>query len=198
MDAPVSATVDHNACDPNALRARLFTYSIGPDNAVLSFANRLARENRWTQSFAKRVIHEYYRFCFLAVTAGHEVTPSDQVDQAWHLHLTYTRDYWDRFCPDVLGAPLHHGPTEGTQDDAARYYEQYAQTLKSYQETFGEAPPEDIWSSATERFGDHTKAFRTSPSKVIFMKEPDGYASAAFAAAVLLGVGYTVGAILGG
>ncbi len=45
---------------------------------------------------------EYRRFAFLAATAGHPVTPSDAVDQAWHLHLTYSRDYWDRFCP-LLG-----------------------------------------------------------------------------------------------
>jgi hypothetical protein len=36
----------------------------------------------------------------------HIVTPSEQVDQVWHLHLTYTRSYWDEFCPNVLGQPF--------------------------------------------------------------------------------------------
>ena len=36
--------------------------------------------------------------------------PSDEVDQVWHLHLTHTRDYWQRFCPKVLGRELHHEP----------------------------------------------------------------------------------------
>jgi hypothetical protein len=88
-------------------------YSIGPDDAALPFAARLARENGWSADHTERVIEEYRRFCFLAVTAPHQVTPSDAVDQAWHLHLTYTRDYWERFCPDVLGRALHHGPTAG-------------------------------------------------------------------------------------
>src|SRR5262245_11583978 len=95
----------------------LSNYFIGPERAELSFAARLARENGWNAVFTERVITEYKRFCFLAATAGHEVTPSDAVDQAWHLHLTYTRDYWQRFCPDVLGGPLHHGPTSGGDNE---------------------------------------------------------------------------------
>ncbi len=92
---------------------RLSCYSIGPNDAALSFADRLARENGWSTSHAGRVIEEYKRFAFLVVTGEREVTPSDAVNQAWHLHLTYTRDYWERFCPDVLGKALHHGPTAG-------------------------------------------------------------------------------------
>ncbi|MEK6230809.1 MAG: hypothetical protein N2A42_03075 [Luteolibacter sp.] len=33
---------------------------------------------------------EYKRFVALAMLAGHPVTPSEEVDQAWHLHLVYT------------------------------------------------------------------------------------------------------------
>ncbi len=84
---------------PAELQARLSAYVIGPATATFSFDQRLARENRWPLKFAARVVGEYKRFCFLAVTAGHDVTPSDAVDQAWHLHLTYSRDYWQRFCP---------------------------------------------------------------------------------------------------
>ncbi|WP_338244401.1 glycine-rich domain-containing protein [Aurantiacibacter hainanensis] len=182
----------------DALRARLFTYRIGPETAVLSFRNRLARENRWTPGYAQRVIHEYYRFCFLAVTAGHEVTPSDQVDQAWHLHLTYSRDYWQRFCPEVLGTSLHHGPTAGGRDERDRYYEQYALTMKSYQETFGEAPPADIWSPPVERFGDHPRAFRIRPSQVMFLKDAGGIVRLFFALVVTLGIGIALGLMWGG
>ena len=104
-------------------------YTIGPEDAELSFAARLARENGWTGAEAERVIEEYKRFCFLAVTAEHPVTPSDQVDQAWHLHLTYSRDYWERFCPEVLGRALHHGPTAGGRAEGHRYFTQYAETV---------------------------------------------------------------------
>ena len=149
------------------LWARLEGYRIGPVDAALSFADRLARENRWPAAFVHRVIREYYRFCYLAMTAGHEVTPSDQVDQAWHLHLTYSRDYWQRFCPEVLGADLHHGPTAGGQVERSRYYEQYAQTLASYEAAFGEPPPPDIWPPAARRFGSDPLSYRVNPADVV-------------------------------
>lgn len=138
-------------------------YSIGPDGAALGFADRLARDNGWTSAHAFRVIGEYKRFCYLAATAGHEVTPSDAVDQAWHLHLTYSRDYWERFCPAVLGRPLHHGPTAGGAAERQRYFEQYAATLQSYERTFGELPPEDLWPAAARRLLVDPRARRVHP-----------------------------------
>ena len=90
-----------------------FIYARYGNPTVASFEQRLARENGWRAEFAAHVIEEYKRFCFLAVTGTEAFTPSDQVDQAWLLHLTYSRDYWERFCPEVIGKPLHHGPTKG-------------------------------------------------------------------------------------
>jgi hypothetical protein len=131
---------------------RIAAHTIGPQDAALSFSARLARENRWSPAYAEAVIGEYMRFCYLAITAGNEVTPSDAVDQAWHLHLTYSRDYWQVFCPAVLGADLHHGPTAGGPVERARYYHQYADTLAAYEAAFGEAPPRLIWPDAHRRF----------------------------------------------
>jgi hypothetical protein len=169
-------------------------YEIGPHDAALTFAARLARENRWNADFAERVVGEYKRFCFLAVTAGHEVTPSDAVDQAWHLHLTYSRDYWQRFCPEVLGTPLHHGPTAGGPAERDRYFEQYAQTLKSYQAVF-DTPPEDIWPAAARRFGRDPRGIRVHPGDVIFVREPKTIVAVVVLAAVLLAAGWLLGRV---
>ena len=97
------------------------------------------------------------------MTAGHPVTPSDAVDQAWHLHLCYTRDYWQRFCPDVLGRDLHHGPTAGGRIEEHRYFDQYAATLASYESVFGEAAPVDLWPAAATRLRDDPRARRVHP-----------------------------------
>jgi hypothetical protein len=149
----------------------LSRYSIGPGDAALTFAQRLARENGWHPMHAARVIEEYRRFAFLAATAGHPVTPSDAVDQAWHLHLTYTRDYWERFCPDVLGHPLHHGPTAGGAAEGHRFFAQYAETLKSYEAAFGAAAPEDIWPDANRRLNDDPRARRVHPRDGIVIRK---------------------------
>ncbi|WP_294017673.1 hypothetical protein [Sphingomonas sp.] len=129
----------------------------------------MARENGWSAATAEQVIEEYRRFAFLAVTGDAPATPSDAVDQAWHLHLTYTRDYWERFCPDVLGRALHHGPTAGGADEHRRYYRQYADTLARYEAVFGEAPPSDIWPSAARRLNDDPRARRVHPREAVIV-----------------------------
>ena len=153
-----------------ALWNRIAAHDIGPSDAPLSFAARLARENRWSAAFTDEVIGEYRRFCYLAVTAGHEVTPSDSVDQAWHLHLTYSRDYWETFCPEVLGADLHHGPTKGGTAERGRFYRQYADTLAAYEATFDELPPSDIWSRASRRFNRDPHGVRVNVFDDILLK----------------------------
>ncbi|MEZ0241902.1 MAG: hypothetical protein ACAH11_00895 [Sphingomonas sp.] len=161
-------------------------YSIGPEDAELGFANRLARENGWRTDHAERVIEEYKRFAFLAVTAGQEVTPSDAVDQAWHLHLTYTRDYWDRFCPEVLGCKLHHGPTAGGGGERQRHFEQYAATLKAYEAAFGSPAPADLWPSAAHLLIEAPRARRIHPREVFILPRSLVWALAGSAAALLL------------
>jgi len=159
-----------HSCD-HPLWVALQNYCIGPADAALSFEARLARENGWTRDHTARVIEEYRRFMFLAITAGHPVTPSDAVDQVWHLHLTYSRDYWERFCPDVLGRALHHGPTAGGSAEGARFHEQYAATLKSYEAVFGEPAPADLWPSAARRLIDDPRARRVHPRDGIVFKK---------------------------
>jgi uncharacterized membrane protein YgcG len=80
------------------------------------------------------------------------VTPSDSVDQAWHLHMVYTRSYWDELCGKTLGKPLHHGPTKGGLAEDLKFHEWYERTLKSYEQEFQEPPPADIWPGAKVRF----------------------------------------------
>ncbi|MEX2389427.1 MAG: hypothetical protein WD534_16240, partial [Phycisphaeraceae bacterium] len=82
--------------DPLWKRIESFDFDDGAQPATLPFVLRLARDNRWTIRFSQRAIEAYRRFAYLAATADEHVTPSDEVDQVWHLHMTYTRSYWDR------------------------------------------------------------------------------------------------------
>jgi hypothetical protein len=87
------------------LWARIAAFTFDPPNAKLTFAKRLIRETGWSGAYAAQAINEYRRFLYLAVRAGHAVTPSQQVDEVWHLHLMYTRHYWGVLCADVLRTP---------------------------------------------------------------------------------------------
>src|SRR5688572_28429037 len=128
------------------LLQRLEKFSLDSADASFPFSSRLAKENRWPLAYSHRVIAEYKRFAFLAVAAGHPVSPSEAVDEAWHLHLTYTQSYWKEFCPQVLQMPLHHQPTKGGSAEKEKFEDWYARTLQSYRIFFGE-PPADIWPS---------------------------------------------------
>lgn len=138
--------------DPELL-ARIAGHPLDKPAAEFQFSKRLAQENGWPHGFALRVIKEYRRFVYLACIAEGEVTPSDEVDQAWHLHVAYTRDYWTVFCPQVLHKDLHHGPTDGGGAERNRYEANYVRTLELYERIFGEAPPRDIWPPSSIRFG---------------------------------------------
>ncbi len=134
-----------------ALRERIEAHCFDREHA-LSFVGRLARDHGWSLGFAHGAVREYGRFCFLAVASATPMTPSEEVDEVWHLHLTYSRDYWERWCGEVLQRKLHHDPTEGGAVEQRRFRVQYAQTLAFYETFFG-PPPEVYWPGTAERFG---------------------------------------------
>jgi hypothetical protein len=137
--------------DPlRALWARIAAHDLEPPHP-LNFTRRLARDRNWTLAFARGAVREYRRFCFLAVAGPGAATPSEEVDEVWHQHLTYSRDYWDVWCGQVLQAALHHDPTKGGPAEQRRYREQYAATLARYETYFGPPDP-DFWPATHERF----------------------------------------------
>lgn len=156
----------------HSLWQRLDAFRVGDGEEPLSFGQRLARENGWSLVFAERVILEYKRFLYLVATQGKTFTPSDEVDQAWHLHLAYTRSYWKDLCDDLLGFKLHHQPTRGGSDQQSYFRERYIDTLASYAAVFGQAPPADVWPSMEKRFAEATSFERINRQRVWLIPKP--------------------------
>lgn len=104
----------------------------------------MARENGWSIEYSKRVIDEYKKFLYLSIVEKCSLTPSDEVDQAWHLHMIYTQSYWHDLCKNILGTNFHHGPTKGGESEKVKYNDQYNKTLRLYAENFGHDAPSDI------------------------------------------------------
>jgi len=137
---------------------RIDALRIDSADASLGFSARLARENGWTDEFAEQALREYKRFVYLVAISGEELTPSDQVDQVWHLHMTYTCSYRNDLCHGILGKALHHLPTKGGADEQRRFHGQYAKTLLIYEEEFGHPPPAAVWPPVEIRFR-HAESF---------------------------------------
>lgn len=122
---------------------RLQTYAFdGAGSAPYSV--KLARAEGWSPGYTARVIEEYRRFIYLTQVSPQQATPSQAVDAAWHMHLTFTRDYWENLCPNILGKPLHHQPCAG-EEEMPRYRDQFAASKALYEAEFGAEPPADIW-----------------------------------------------------
>lgn len=106
------------------------------------------------------------------MAAGHPVSPSDAVDQAWHLHLIYSRSYWDEFCAKTLLVPLHHGPTRGGGKETSKHESWYADTVASYERFFGTRPPVDVWPPVSERFGRKDRHVRVNLRESWVIRKP--------------------------
>ena len=76
--------------------------------------------------------------------SDHPVTPSITVDEAWHLHLIYSKSYWEDLCFYTVGKPLHHNPSGGSASEESAFELAYSLTLDLYRRFFGN-PPSDIW-----------------------------------------------------
>ncbi len=128
-----------------ALWKRIAAHQFDAPTGSAPFSVKLAQAEGWSKAFTNRVIEEYRRFVYLTQVSDAQVTPSEAVDRAWHMHLTFTRDYWDVFCAEVLGKPLHHEPCAGAED-MPRYRAQYEQTKALYLREFGGPAPADVWA----------------------------------------------------
>ncbi|GEM_PF-567281 len=131
---------------------RLANFNVDDTSACFPLSARLAREQGWSRAFAQRVVEEYKKFLFLGCISSHQISPSKAVDAAWHLHMIYTRSYWDELCATVLQRPFHHGPTKGGIHESAKFHDWYASTLSMYERVFGVAAPADIWPAPGQQF----------------------------------------------
>lgn len=153
------------------LWAKLKAFELDDINAQLSFTDRLARENGWMHEFSVRAVIEYKKFMFLVRVSGQSLTPSDEIDQVWHLHLLYTYSYWKEMCTGILQKEIHHGPTRGGRAEAAKFIDAYTKTLALYKHYFEVDPPGDIWPAVHNRFR-HTNFQRVNLATHWIIKKP--------------------------
>lgn len=123
------------------------------------FEMRLRDKLGWPDATVERVIAEYRRFLYLAALGA--ASPSEKIDEVWHMHLTYSRPYRIALCERVLGRPLDHMPS-GNREQGDFHARLYRETLSRYRETFGTEPPADIWPAKDRAYlPRHLRGFAT-------------------------------------
>ena len=168
----------HFSADERLLWQRIQQHDFEPDHP-LNFTERFARDHGWDLPNAREAIEAYRRFCFLAIVSPTQVTPSEVVDEVWHQHLIYSRDYWDIWCGQVLRKPLHHDPTPGGPEAHQLYRRQYAQTLALHERYFG--PPDSVlWPATHQRFGALSLFRIIDTNRMVVMPNPIAYLRSVF------------------
>ncbi|WP_160138211.1 glycine-rich domain-containing protein [Chryseobacterium sp. c4a] len=125
---------------------RIQGFSLDASDADFPFSKKLAKEENWSLDFTRKAIEEYKKFVYLCCILPKGASPSAIVDKVWHLHLIYTQNYWEEFCPNVLKRSLHHHPSKGGSNEKAKHQNWFTDTLKSYKEIFQSEAPQDIWT----------------------------------------------------
>ncbi len=120
-------------------------FNFDDQNSSYPFSKKLATENNWSDPFTQKAIAEYKKFIFLCCISPSGASPSGTVDKVWHLHLTYTKNYWEDFCRKTLQQDIHHHPSKGGTAEKTKHNNWYGETLSMYETVFKTKPPVDIW-----------------------------------------------------
>ncbi|MBI2717509.1 MAG: hypothetical protein HYX36_01930 [Rhizobiales bacterium] len=123
--------MDDYRLDPLWLRLAFLERQAG--DSRLSLPHLAAKAERVDIGAARRLVEEYRRFLFLAMRAGHAVTPPAPIERVMRQHEAQDPNYWEALAGMIVERPLVDGA---------------ASTTESYQKIFGEPPPVDIWSSS--------------------------------------------------
>lgn len=134
-----------NQLSQQELWEKIQTFQPDDPASAFPFSKKLAKENNWTTVFTNRAIEEYKKFIFLCCISPTGASPSPVVDEVWHMHLTYTDNYWNEFCKKTLSKEIHHHPSKGGNAENEKHVNWFDDTLKLYEKHFHHQPPTDIW-----------------------------------------------------
>lgn len=100
---------------------------------------RVAKEHKYSVHDAGHLVQEAKRMLYLSIISEQPISPSVDIDDAWHEMLMFTR--WYKDFADFIGGFIHHDPTPGPPDGGRMY----AKTKENYQVFLGESPDPRYW-----------------------------------------------------
>lgn len=127
------------------IKEKIFEFKVVCNSDRELFLKKLTVEQGWSPSFAKCAFVEYKRFIYLATISEDRIVPSKIIDKVWHLHLTFTKSYWQDLCRDLIGKEIHHTPSLADKASRTRDISDYQYTLNLYKSEFGTEAPRRYW-----------------------------------------------------
>lgn len=96
----------------------------------------------WKLEKAKKAVEQYRRWLWLnAVYGADRLSPSQDVDSVWHMHILDTRKYAEDCAVMFNGLFLHHNPYAGWESTEAEeaHQKRYQRTKQLYAEHFDDS-----------------------------------------------------------
>jgi hypothetical protein len=117
-----------------------------------SEAQRRNGERLWDEERVERALHEYKQFLTLMHWNPEAVlVPSEDIDEVWHTHVLNTARY-QADCETIFGRFQHHLPTFGGSEEVQEeQMKDRDETLKLFEEAFGEVPQSYTFNAAYEK-----------------------------------------------
>ena len=101
-----------------AVRFRSQIEKLAPESLEHVIQRLIVREG-FKEEDARALRVEYLRFMTLRFFTNDRLSPSPWVDQFWHAHILFTKDY-HRFCQEHFGFYVHHEPQDHSKTKAVR------------------------------------------------------------------------------
>lgn len=101
---------------------------------------RIATIHNYSEEYAAKLVQEAKRMLYLYSLTKIGVSPSDEIDNAWHEMILFTRFYKE--FSEFIGVFVHHDPTPGQPDGG----KSYQRTLENYRQTFDIEPDSNYWT----------------------------------------------------
>ena len=106
---------------------------------------RIMKLYKRDKEYAEAILREAKRMLLLRCIRKHPVTPSVEIDDAWHEMILFTR-FYQTFCDFLGGGFLHHDPDVETPVEKSSGEKLYDLTQRWYEEEFKIKPDQKYWT----------------------------------------------------
>jgi hypothetical protein len=131
----------------------------------LSFLIDQLRKYNWNTQYTNEVLDEYEKFLYLR-SKNSNVSPSNDVDVVWHVHILNTKHYRN-YCNTNFGQFIDHDPQDAF--DQNKRQGRLVNTITDYTKKFG-IPNAQIWPP---NHAPHIELKTTVPKKLIWYSNPE-------------------------
>lgn len=132
-----------NFSDPRKLSQKFYALFMEDRSFFSAISLRMTDKHGISESQHQILFREYARYMALKASSPNNFeVPCKIVDEVWHEHLQFNRNY-EIICKKAFGRTIYHNPAMPGEDNS-KYKNIYNQTLSRYMNYFG-TPPKEFW-----------------------------------------------------